>query len=173
MKLKIAILVFIFGQCLLNGSMPSFSDYYVISKPDMEVLTGNYELCFHQMSHYEAAFDSKIKELKAVPKIVLNLDGSFRTRDFPAWLEYEAYKYKFNGFIASKGNWSLVVGGYMDDGKGGIVEHWGIKFEGLDSAENQPILIKRTSDFEILFIYGDPDSGEVVLFKKESDPAGG
>jgi len=165
---RIVIVIFIGTHAALNA-LPPLSEYYETIRPDVEMLAGSYKFGFHQMSNYEQQLSSKIEKLKKAPEIVLSADGSFRVDNFPTWIEYEPYRYRFGGFVIAKGTWSLVIVGRMDDGKNGVLEHWGIKLNGLNSAENQPTLLNRANNFEIAFIFGDPDSGEIILFEKKQE----
>lgn len=171
MILKIyRVLIFIFFLFLLIPSghaVTQYSPYYIFDDLSEANIVGTYVIDLHNVSTYQSDFDLKLDSLSKLPSITIERGGGYSVENFPQWIETRPYHYKFDKFSSSEGGiWKKVIVGRMESKNGEVRNHWGLKLGGLESAENRPGLIEKEGVYGLLFVFGDPDSNEVIVFRK-------
>jgi hypothetical protein len=95
-------------------------------------------------------------------KIQLFSDGTFSADDFPIWQETNTGAYVFDELDSADGNWSIEVVGGVSSNHGDLKPVWGISFSGAIISAG---LTGNQSPYGLIFTFGDPDSGRVMIFE--------
>lgn len=85
-------------------------------------------------------------------------DGTATLSNFPLWLEGGISSYKLDRFLSGSGRWEVGTVGVLSEGD----DVWGIRFSEINSAS----LTGDQPPYGLIFTYGDPDSGDVMIFEK-------
>jgi hypothetical protein len=97
-------------------------------------------------------------------KITVFSDGTFKASDFPIWEESDVTEYKLNQLVSVSGKWSIEIVGGVSFGGNDVRSVWGLAFTGTIPSAS---FTGKKSPFGLLFTYGDPDSGKVMIFNFE------
>ena len=114
--------------------------------------------------------DNSIKEFKnengeiITPEIIIKSNGEFETKNIPY---FKGFPLIFSGLISKKGKWVKDVLGAVDVGKKENLKHWGIHLIEMPTELKGAGLMNKKYPYDIIFTFGDPDQGEVMIFKKE------
>ncbi|MEO6244703.1 MAG: hypothetical protein ABIQ12_04630 [Opitutaceae bacterium] len=155
--------------CALTGCSPfnPFANEFTTHEPKMEDVVGDYVLTLQIMHHYEPTLDMTLKKRHSPPRIHLSGDGSFSFEDVPFFIdERDPARPRFSEFSNLKGRWTLGVVGGVGDGSGKIEKHWGIHLKGIPSSMGSLGFMGKRKPDRLIFTFSDPDSGEVMIFKK-------
>lgn len=92
-------------------------------------------------------------------------DGTYTVTNFPLWKEIGATEYEFKSLLTMTGTWQIEAVGTVSNSAESTTA-WGIVFEPAldDSVAN---LMNNEPPHGLIFTYGDPDSGDVMIFEKE------
>ncbi len=152
------MIVFSLLALLLSSCLWQFDPYAglcVTQEPAPEDVVGAYILSEQTLTSESA---DAIQDIGTTIKI--NDDGTYIVANFPKWQEIG--KYKLDKLLSDAGFWKIsIVGGnsYESD--------WGIRFS---NSQIPPACLTDDGDSSgLLFTYGDPDSGDVMIFKKTKD----
>ncbi|MBE0545747.1 MAG: hypothetical protein IH623_30825 [Verrucomicrobia bacterium] len=97
----------------------------------------------------------------------LRLDGSCRVTNYPTWTDaFSVTNGQFVAFVSTTGRWQSDMVGTVSDGRNSQ-SYWGIRFSNTDSNIASPALTGKTAPYGLIMTYGDPDSGSVMIFKKQ------
>lgn len=153
--LKFQMIVFPLLAMLLSSCLWQFDPYAdlcLTQEPAPKDVIGVYILSKQTLTSEGA---DAIQDIGATIKI--NDDGTYVVANFPKWQEIG--KYKLDKLLSDAGFWKIsIVGGnsYESD--------WGIRFS---NSQIPPACLTDDGDSSgLLFTYGDPDSGDVMIFKK-------
>ena len=114
--------------------------------------------------------DNSMKEFKnekgevIMPKIIIKPNGEFETKNIPY---FKGFPPTYNGLISKKGKWIKDVLGVVDIGKKKNLKHWGIHLIEMPTELKGAGLTNKKYPYDLIFTFGDPDQGEVMIFKKE------
>ena len=146
---------------------------YTTHKPSIEEITGEYELSEIYMERYSPGIRDKIKTLQEPPFIRITADGRFKAIRFPYFSEVrEGFEYRFENFRNVEGRWEIAVVGGIGDGSGTIKGHYGIRLAGLP-VHLSSLGFTGTKRIDGLILgFGDPDSGDAIMFKKKNTEQG-
>ncbi len=68
--------------------------------------------------------------------------------------------------VSKKGTWEITVLGAIDVGEKENLKHWGIHLMDLPIEIRGAGLMNKKYPYDIIFTFGDPDQGDVMIFKK-------
>ena len=155
--------------CVLAGCSPfnPFANEFTTHEPKLEDVVGDYILTLQTMQHYEPTLDMTLKKRHSPPSIRLSADGSFSFEDVPFFIDERApARPKFSELSNVTGRWTLSVVGGVGDGSRKIESHWGIHLKGVTGSMGSPGFMGKRKPDRLIFTFSDPDSGEVMIFKK-------
>jgi len=69
--------------------------------------------------------------------------------------------------INQTGKWKISTVGSIGEGNGNLKKHWGIYLHELPSDLQNTGLMNNESPYGIIFGSGNPDAGQVMIFRKE------
>jgi len=136
-----------------------YAHLFTTQQPPSENVVGVYILKEQTLSTEGLSF------LQGQPATIeLNSNGTYTATNFLLWKETGAAEYKFDSLLSMTGNWKIKAVGTVSGGD----EHtasWGIVFDPVldDSVVN---LTNNEPPHGLIFTYGDPDSGDVMIFEK-------
>jgi hypothetical protein len=87
----------------------------------------------------------------------------------PAFEAIKPMTYKFRKQISftGTGTWAIEKVGTIDFGSGGLKDYWGLILDSAPDELRYAGLIGAEKPTGIMFTFGDPDSGEVIMLKKK------
>jgi hypothetical protein len=152
------------GVVLLVGcQFDPYYDQYLTQSPKAEQVVGEYRLTEIHMEEYEPGIQAKVDALASSPRIVLSQDGSFEAFGFPFFDQ----SHVFQGFRHISGRWKIERTGSIGNGNGGSTDTFGLRIDdGLPLYLALPEFIGAKTVNGLLFHGGDPDCGEVIIYKK-------
>jgi hypothetical protein len=162
------LLITIAGVVLCGCQHDPHAGNYTTHEPKLEEIVGEYELDQIYMESYSPGIGVKVSKLAPSPSIRLLADGSFIAERFPYFSETRTgFEYKFEDFRSLNAKWSQTTVGSIGDGSGTTKTHYGITVDGLPSHLGS-LGFTGVKKVEGLIIgFGDPDSGDVITFKKK------
>lgn len=99
--------------------------------------------------------------------IELRQDKTFSATDFPLWKSVNT-TYALDNMTPLKGNWEIGIVGGVSDIRGEKTV-WGIYFRDTKPSLKDMLAASLTNDkppYGLIFMYGDPDSGTVMIFER-------
>lgn len=163
---------FIFGflaLLLLSGCQyDPHAHTYTTEKPSVGDIEGEYELSQIYMHNYAPDVREKIQKLPSPPSVWIHPDGRFTASNFPYFSETrQGFEYRFEDFRSLDTTWEQAVVGGIGDGSGHIKDHQGVRLAGLPLHLSSPGFTGTKKVDGLIFGFGDPDSGDAILFKKK------
>ncbi|MCP4540693.1 MAG: hypothetical protein GY832_26440 [Chloroflexi bacterium] len=144
---------------------------YVRHEPDPDDLVGSYVLVIQSLTG-EAIEDLQMENGDRVPvsRLVLHADGSFTAGNVPVWVSdwEDGVEWSVEKVESTTGQWNVDRVGSIGGGTGTSVPMWGLKL----TSENQVkladyiALTGQEPPYKIVFRYGDPDSGDAMVYGK-------
>ena len=160
------ISILVFALLILTSCQYSpYADEYTIEEPAASAVTGSYVLDKQTVSYDLKIIKDSLTGKVLVPKIEFSEDGTYRVEHLPL---IKGMNTIHKGFITKKGKWVLDTGGAIDDGTGKIKHHWGMRLEDMPMDMEFAGLMDAQPPHRIIFKFGDPDAGQVMIFKKEN-----
>lgn len=157
-KLQILVVIGLLATCQHDP----YAHLYTTEKPKEKDLPGVYYLVYQTVSDtLEALLDTAGQE-QLLPQIELAEDGKFITSYLPTFHGLEP---QFEGLKSDSGVWELSVVGSIQSKKD-PKDHWGLELKGLDIDMKNPGLISNRKPYQIIFGFGDPDAGLVMVFAR-------
>ncbi len=160
----------ILASFLLIGCTPDnpFASEFTTRKPEKSEITGVYALSLQTMSSYAPDLSQDLNKSGGNPTIEIFQDGTFKFHHVPNFDdERHVMEPKFIGFSDIRGNWSIDRVGSISDGGNKIHTHWGLRFTEAKGSMSYPGFMGLNNPDRLIFTFSDPDSGEVMIFKKE------
>ncbi len=138
--------------------------YVVTEEPVKEDIIGTYEFSTQKV------IDDDI-QISPESKIEILADGTCTLTDFPVFVEDGAYgsPYKFKESFTSICQWKVKnIGSVRLDRE--TFPIWGVCFNAVnfDSAMKCAHLTNVGNPYELVFVFGDPDSNDILVFEKPS-----
>ena len=165
MKLFIALVTLL----LVSGCQyDPHAHTYTTQKPTVEDIEGEYELSDIYMESYSPGIRDKVHKLASLPTIHIYSDGRFASLNFPYFSETRpGFAYRFEDFRSLDTTWEQAVVGGIGDGSGNIKDHQGIRLTDLPVYLSSPGFTGTKKVDGLIFGFGDPDSGDAIIFKKK------
>ncbi|RZJ67597.1 MAG: hypothetical protein EOO50_04775 [Flavobacterium sp.] len=126
-------------------------------EPNAEDVVGSY--VFEKQT-----IDPKLKLVRK-SKITLLANGTYVAENFPTFTADSAGNYKFAGQVSFAGKWRIQAGGFVDSGSGNTA-FFGLLLEGAPESLANPTIKGDEIPDGLIFGFGDPDSGEAIVFSK-------
>ena len=96
------------------------------------------------------------------------LDGRFAASNFPYFSETcQGFEYRFEDFRLLDTTWEQAVVGGIGDGSGNIKDHHGLHLAKLSLHLSSPGCTGTKNVDGLIFGFGDPDSGDAIIFRKK------
>jgi hypothetical protein len=125
-------------------------------KPQAQNVVGVYFLKTQTLTDEELNF---LEGAQAT--IELDSSGVYTATNFPVWREFGA-GYRFDLLFSTTHNWQIDATGSISGETA-----WGIRLTpALDPLALSPDITNNTPPHGLLFTYGDPDSGDVMIFER-------
>jgi len=141
---------------------------YTTAKPSVEDIAGEYELANIYMETYAPGIREKVQKLHSPSTIHIYADGRITASNFPYFTETrQGFEYRFKDFRALDTTWEQTVVGGIGDGSGNIKDHQGIHLADLPVYLGSPGFTGTKKVDGLIFGFGDPDSGDAIIFKKK------
>ncbi|RDC65960.1 hypothetical protein [Adhaeribacter pallidiroseus] len=151
---------------LLSGCLYSpYADEYFTEEPRLEDVVGVYKFD-KQTVNYNLDND-KIKSRR--PMIIIKADKTYEIKEIPYFRVSANDEYNYINGISKKGKWMLETIGSVDYGSSGIKKHWGITLDSIPEEIRYAGLLGENKANGVIFKYGDPDEGSVMIFRKEKN----
>ena len=162
--------VVILASFFLFGCAPydPFAREFTIRKPEKLEIVGVYTLSLQTMNSYAPHLSQDLKSGAINSAIEILPDGTYEFRHVPNFEdESHVMEPKFIGFSDIDGKWSIDRVGSVGDGGNKIDTHWGLRFTEAKGSMSYPGFMGRDNPDRLIFTFSDPDSGEVMIFKKK------
>lgn len=136
------------------------ADYLVTEEPKMEDITGTYKYALQNI------LDEEVINISA-SSIELFADGSCRLIDFPIIAEETLFTYRFIELRSVNCTWKKTTYGRVSQW-GNSLPVWAICFNAADfiAAVKCASLTDDGEPYNLVFVFGDPDSNEIMVYKK-------
>ena len=97
----------------------------------------------------------------------LRADGSFALTHYPTWGEaFSATNGQVIGFVSTTGRWGCARIGTVSNGWTGK-KFWGVVFSESGHNLESLALPREAPAYGLIFTYGDPDTGAVMIFERK------
>jgi hypothetical protein len=163
MNMKVLILTFLMATIFAGCQYDPYAHKYTTEEPRNSDLIGTYII-------ENQTVDLQIKDFKdstgktVAPKIEILQDGKYKVENLPYFKGFDPI---FSGLITTEGTWDKTIVGGIGDGNGNIKKHWGMRLNGLQIEIQNAGLMNKNSPYKIIFGFGDPDAGDVMIFKRK------
>ncbi len=98
--------------------------------------------------------------------VELLADGTFTAANVPPMkLDSPGEKF-FDELLSGSGTWSIDSVGSIDDGRGSLKAHWGIRLNSPKAEMQSAGFTEKKPPYGLIFTLGDPDSGTVMILKR-------
>ena len=155
------ILLILLTSCLYS----SYADEYLTEEPRIEDIVGVYKFD-KQTVNYNLDKD-KIRSRH--PTIIIKADKTYKIKEIPFFRVSATGENNYMNGVTRKGEWTLETIGSVDYGSSEIKKHWGILLDSAPEKINSTGLLGKNKADGIIFRYGDPDEGSVMIFRKEKN----
>lgn len=157
------ILVILILTILVSCQYDPYAHKLTTSEPEKSELIGKY--IFNSQSVNSSIKNFENENGKTVkPTITIKSNGEFEIENIPY---FKGFPPKYSGLISKKGKWEKDVLGAIDVGKKENLKHWGIHLIEMPTELKGAGLMNKKHPYDLIFTFGDPDQGEVMIFKKE------
>ncbi|NOZ46460.1 MAG: hypothetical protein GXO79_06720 [Chlorobi bacterium] len=157
-KTFIILLLIIISSCQYDP----YAHKFTTIEPKKSELIGEY--FFNNQT-----VDNSIDEFKdenggvIIPKIIIKANGEFEALNIPY---FKGFPPKYNGLITKRGKWIKDVLGIINVGEKENLKHWGIHLIEMPTELKGAGLMNKKYPYDLIFTFGDPDQGEIMIFKK-------
>lgn len=160
--MKKAFFISISFLLIIGCQYNPYAHLYLTEKPTQESIVGTYQFDFQTLS--DKIDGEKLKQRNS--RIVLHSDQTYQIHKLPNFKEIDVLNYTYDQSVSLSGTWYLETIGSVSNGGDHSEKYWGVILvsapEGLGSAG----LIGDKKPNGIIFGYGDPDQGKVMLLEK-------
>jgi hypothetical protein len=152
---------------VLSGCGPThpYGNELTTREPTTAEIAGTYVLAKQSLKAYAPTLADDLTKLKAPPVITLSADGRYSLQRVPRFDDTATPA--LTGFSNESGTWKLTTVGVVAGGSSNKGSHWGLHFSGLPGSMAQSGFLGNPKPDGLLFSFGDPDSDEVMLFRKQ------
>ncbi|NJK91260.1 MAG: hypothetical protein HC904_05180, partial [Blastochloris sp.] len=143
------------------SQMPEGSDLSKVCALASCFIVANFNSCLKTL-------DSHPTEITEVPTIEIHANGRITASNFPFFSETnQGFEYRFEDFLSMDTTWTQAVVGGIGDGTGNIKDHQGISLAHLPTHLSSPGFTGTRKVDGLIFGFGDPDSGDALIFRKK------
>jgi hypothetical protein len=163
-KVFLVIPIFMALCCCLGCPYSDFAYLLVTEEPNKTDIVGRYTLTLQTLT----AEGLEVLDSKEAT-IELQSGGTYIATNFPIWKRTETSKYTLTNLLTTTGSWNIETLGGVDHGDGEIHDVWGICFQGLQVERPRACadLSGPKHPYSLMFVYGDPDSDQVMIFERK------
>lgn len=140
------------------------AQYLVTEEPKIEDIAGVYE--FTVESVVEANIPDNLES-----SVEMMSDGTCKLTDFPVLIENDVngFSYKFKELFTKDCRWEMITNGSVQRNEESLPT-WAICFSAVDfePAVKCANLTDDGNPYNLVFVFGDPDSNEITVFEKPS-----
>lgn len=141
-----------------------YAHQYTTKEPNESNIVGTYIFENQTVDFGLKSFKDSITGEVVIPMIEIFKDGSYKVKNLPY---FKSFSPVFSGLITKEGTWDKTTVGSIGDGSGKTKQHWGVQFNGLPEEVQYLGLMNENPPYSIIFGFGDPDAGTVMIFKKK------
>jgi hypothetical protein len=139
-----------------------YAHLFTTDKPKASDVVGRYTLTEQTVTA------DGLDALQGKPCFVkLRADGTFTAANIPPFEVDWADKTLFGKLVSGSGTWTIDGAGSVDNGWGTLKTHWGVRLFSKDAEMHTAGLIGGTPPYGLIFTLGDPDTGTVMILKKD------
>lgn len=160
--MKKTFLFGIFFLFIVSCQYDPYAHLYITEKPTIESAVGTYQFDFQTLS--DQLDNEKLKQRKS--RIVLSPNQTFHIYKLPYFKEVDVFNHKYDRSITTSGTWKIEVIGSVSNGGDHSENYWGIVLESVPKELRRASFLGDKKPNGIVFGYGDPDQGEVLLLRK-------
>jgi hypothetical protein len=157
------LIIFFITITLTTSCYIPDSDQYLVIKPNDNDVLGFYEF---KSQTVDKSIDNEVLK-KRNPLILIMEDGTYRIEGLPGFIKDGPENYKFKKHVFLSGFWKIESIGTIDIGKGNFQKHWGLKLYSAPSGLMYAGLIGKEKPNGIIYTFGDPDLGKVMILNKK------
>lgn len=154
------LIIFLTTLTILTGCYSPYANEVMIIEPTADDVVGIYEFDFQTVDH---SLDNN--ELRK-GRLLINEDGTFNIVDLPSFEATRPMTYRFGKQVSLSGTWKIETIGAVDFGYGSLKENWGLILDSAPDELRYAEFIGTEKPKGLLFTFGDPDAGEVIMLKK-------
>lgn len=142
-----------------------YANTYTTKKPKESHLEGKYIFEFQTVDTTNVNLNYELNERIIIPEIQIYADGTYIVSNLPVF-EYHLPT-KFKDKISKRGNWKLIADEIFNS-EGKVKGYfYKIELRGLPFEVKKVGLMNNKYPYGLIFGFGDPDQGHVMVFKKE------
>lgn len=164
MKTRNRILLMLSLIVFISCQYDPYAHTYTTSEPKASELIGTYIFHKQTVDYDITEFKDAINGEIVVPKIKINANGTYEVINLPV---FESFDPTYVGLISKTGNWEVLPVASIGNGSGEIKDHWGFHMPELPKDLRRVGLMNSKAPYGIIFGFGDPDTGQVMIFTKE------
>ena len=155
----------LFLTILASCQFDPYAHSYTTIKPNEIDLVGQYAFELQTADTNNVSLNSELKDRIIIPKIKINEDGTYSVNDLPVF-EFHLPT-KFKDLVSGNGQWNIIADEiFNSDGK--VTGYfYRVELNGLPFEVKKVGLMNNKPPYNLIFGFGDPDQGHVMIFKKE------
>lgn len=144
---------------IISCEQVSYTHQYTTDEPLVKEVVGFYEYDFQNLD--DSLHEKFIRGRR--PFMVINPDKTFTIHGLPTFKEIKPREFKADKPIVINGKWRIAAIGSIDKTK----THWGMILDGVPDNLQSAGFLGTESPRGIIFIFGDPEDGKIMLLKKK------
>lgn len=151
----IVLIVFILVIILFKCQHDPYAHRYLTEEPNQEDVVGVYQLVEQTVMEGDLGFLEGDQST-----IELYEDSTYQVVNFPDWMNTDEQD-SVPELVTTSGTWYIDKVGSIYHGNDDSEDAWGIRFSEISSAH----LTNDQPPYGLIFTYGDPDAGEVMIYE--------
>ena len=168
MRARLVIAGLVIGSLTACFPFNPFAHEFTTREPKKDEVVGTYVLSHQTVQNYAPTLANDLKGLPEQPSIVIASDGKFSFHRVPTFGDEKSpMNPRFTGFSDASGTWAIATVGGVGDGSGKVESHWGLRLSTLSGSMGSPGFMGKSKPDRLIFTFSDPDSGEVLIFRKK------
>lgn len=141
-----------------------YANKYTIQEPNKADIIGTYIFDSETVNIKSQDFQKRLIDKKILPEIELLNNETYTTKDLPYFVG--DLTPILTGLLTIKGTWSKTTVGSVVLWKETKRQRW-IQLNGLPQGMEYAWLLYQKKPYSIIFVFGDPDNGEVMIFRRK------
>jgi hypothetical protein len=147
---------------IMSCQYDPYAHLYLTKEPTKKNVVGVYKFKFQTMD--SSIDDEKIK--KRNTKITIFSDQTYSVDKLPYFKEIDVFNYTYDRSVSFSGTWKIETLGTVSYGGDHSEKHWGIILESAPKELRFAGLLGEKKPNGLIFSYGDPDQGKVMLLEQ-------
>lgn len=148
----------ILGMLLEGCQYDPHGGLYLTTEPKDQDIVGTYVL-----DRFDLPTGIKVTESNV--EVELHADGTFIAKNVPPWRTDDLSSTLSSSLVSGTGKWEKASLGTLDPGGHSM---WGIYLRTPDNRFCPANFTGRKLPYGLIFVLGDPDSGDAILLKRKS-----